>query len=159
MPVGRLARAGRLRRSGGVLGVAVLLAGLSGCSSAVDVAAPADASSAPCAAAAQRWPGTVGGQARRDTTSPSPAVRAWGDPAVIARCGVAAPGPTTDECLAVSGVDWVVHPLSDGVKFTTYGRSPAIEVLVPHHYQPESLLLPAFGAAASAIPQGPHRCR
>lgn len=85
-------------------------------------------------------------------------MRAWGDPAVIARCGLAAIGPTTDPCLDVSGIDWVAHQLTDGVRFTTYGRSPAIEVLVPSAYHPEPLLLPAFTAAASAIPQGPRHC-
>jgi hypothetical protein len=45
------------------------------------------------------------------------------------------------------------------VRFTTYGRSPAIEILVPGAYKPESLLLPAFTQAASAIPQGAHRCQ
>jgi len=71
---------------------------------------------------------------------------------------VAPPGPTTDQCLEVSGIDWVAHRLTDGVRFTTYGRKPAIEVLVPSAYQPEPLLLPAFGKAASAVPQGAHHC-
>jgi len=44
------------------------------------------------------------------------------------------------------------------VRFTTYGRSPAIEILVPSTYKPEPLLLPAFDAAASAIPQGERHC-
>jgi hypothetical protein len=86
-------------------------------------------------------------------------VRAWGDPAIIARCGLSPVGPTTDQCLDVSGVDWVAHQLTDGVRFTTYGRSPAIEVLVPSAYKPEPLVLPAFAAAASTIPQGERHCR
>jgi hypothetical protein len=86
-------------------------------------------------------------------------VRAWGAPPIIARCGLPGLGPTTDPCLDVSGIDWVAHQLSDGVRFTTYGRSPAIEVLVPSAYQPEPLLLPAFGPAASAIPQGQRHCQ
>jgi hypothetical protein len=85
-------------------------------------------------------------------------VRAWGDPAVIARCGLDPIGPTTDQCVSVSGIDWVAHPLTDGMRFTTYGRSPAIEILVPSASKPEPLLLPAFGAAASAIPQGERHC-
>jgi hypothetical protein len=86
-------------------------------------------------------------------------VRAWGEPPIIARCGLPAIGPTTDPCLDVSGIDWVAHQLSDGVRFTTYGRSPAIEILVPSAYQPEPLLLPAFRAAASAIPAGQRHCQ
>jgi len=61
--------------------------------------------------------------------------------------------------VSVSGVDWVAHELTDGVRFTTYGRSPAIEILVPSAYQPEPLLLPAFGPAASVIPLGERRCQ
>jgi len=117
------------------------------------------AGSSTCRSVAGHWPKTVGGQSLRETSPPSDAVRAWGDPAIIARCGVPAIGPTTDQCLEVSGVDWVAHRFTDGVRFTTYGRSPAIEILVPSAYKPEPLLLPAFGAAAAAIPQGDHRCQ
>jgi Protein of unknown function (DUF3515) len=140
------------------LGSALLLVSVSGCSS-LDVADPAEADSPACRSVAAHWPRTVGGRALRPTSSSSAAVRAWGDPAIIARCGVAPIGPTTDQCLEVSGVDWVAHRLTDGVRFTTYGRTPAIEVLVPGAYQPEPLLLPAFGAAASAIPQGERHCQ
>jgi len=136
----------------------LIVVGLTGCSS-VDVVDPADSGSAACRAAAARWPETVGGQSRHATSSSSVAVRAWGDPAIIARCGVAPVGPTTDQCLEVSGVDWVAHRLTDGVRFTTYGRSPAIEILVPSDYEPEPLLLPAFSTAASAIPQGARHCQ
>ena len=139
--------------------VLLILGGLTACSSSIDVATPADAGSAACRSAADHWPKTVGGQLLRTTSSSSDAVRAWGDPAIIARCGVAPLGPTTDQCLSVSGVDWVAHQLTDGVRFTTYGRSPAIEVLVPSAYKPEPLLLTAFGAAATVIPQGEHRCQ
>ncbi|HEY8821782.1 MAG TPA: DUF3515 family protein [Dermatophilaceae bacterium] len=119
---------------------------------------PVGAGSTACRSAAAHWPRTVGGQSVRPTSSSSDAVRAWGDPPIIARCGLAAIGPTTDQCVSVSGIDWVAHPLTDGVRFTTYGRSPAIEILVPSAYKPEPLLLPAFGAAASAIPQGDRHC-
>jgi hypothetical protein len=104
------------------------------------------------------WPKTVAGQSVRPTSSSSDAVRAWGDPAIIARCGLAPIGPTTDQCVSVSGIDWVAHPLTDGMRFTTYGRSPAIEILIPSAYKPEPLLLPAFGAAALSIPQGERHC-
>jgi hypothetical protein len=143
----------------GVLAVLCTLALLlGGCSSGVEVSVPAGGSSPACAAVATRWPTTVGGKATVDTSPADPAVHAWGDPPVIARCGLPEPGPTTDQCLGVSGVDWVAHRLSDGVRFTTYGRSPAIEVLVPSDYSPEPLLLGAFTRAAQAVPQGERRC-
>jgi hypothetical protein len=140
--------------AGGLLCAGVLAA----CSAAVEVTAPARAGSPACAAAAARWPATVSGQERVETTADSGSVAAWGDPAVIARCGLAALGPTTDACLDVDGVDWVVRRLSDGAAFTTFGRDPAIEVLVPEAYAPEPLLLPAFGAAAKALPTNGRTC-
>jgi hypothetical protein len=132
---------------------------LVGCSSAVEVTAPAEAGSAACAAAARSWPAIVSGLARRDTTSDSPAVAAWGEPAVIARCGVPALAPTADPCIDVNGVGWVETALSDGTRFTTFGTDPAIEVLVPSTYAPGGLLLPVFTDAATALPTNGHRCR
>jgi Protein of unknown function (DUF3515) len=147
-----------MRRPGTILGAVLIVGGLAGCTS-IDVRAPAEAQSAACRPVAAHWPRTVGGQSLRATSSSSPSVRAWGDPAIIARCGLPPIGPTTDTCLDVNGIDWVAHQLTDGVRFTTFGRSPAIEVLVPGAYQPEPLLLPAFTKAASAIPQGRQRCQ
>jgi hypothetical protein len=147
----------RAYRSAG-LGALLLVGGLLGCSSTTEVAVPDGAGSAACRAAATHWPKTVGGHSLRATSSSSAAVRAWGEPAIIARCGLALVGPTTDPCLDVSGIDWVAHQLTNGVRFTTYGRSPAIEVLVPGAYKPEPLLLPAFGAAAAALPQTGRHC-
>jgi hypothetical protein len=77
---------------------------------------------------------------------------------VVWRCGVTPPGPTTDECIEVDGVDWVRHPLADGSSFTTYGRDPAVQVLVPDAYAPEPLVLPPFSKVVAALPQGEHRC-
>lgn len=153
-----------MRRAGrfGLLGaVAVLSAApLAGCSRSVAVAVPAQGTSSACAALARAWPASVSGLEPVDTDPASPAVRAYGDPAVIARCGVAEPGPSTD-CLSVSGVDWVVSTLSDGAKFVTFGRSPALEVLVPEgHTTPgnEGSLLPVFGPAAQALPSDGRHC-
>ena len=105
-----------------------------------------------------RWPERVAGEAPTATSPRSARTAAWGDPAVIATCGSPALGPTTSECLDVDGVYWVAEQLSDGAKFTTYGRDPAIVVLVPKAYAPEPLLLPAFAQAAKALPDTGRRC-
>ncbi|NHA68161.1 DUF3515 family protein [Phycicoccus flavus] len=128
---------------------------LSGCSSAVEVAVPG----AGAACGEVPWPSTVSGLDRRATDPTDPAVAAWGDPAVVARCGVAAPGPTSTECLEVDGAGWIPEPLSDGTRFTSFGTQPALEVLVPSAYDPAPLLLPAFTAAAKALPRNDLRCR
>ena len=120
---------------------------------------PGAGASPGCAAAGAAWPAEVSGMPRRDTDPLDPAVAAWGDPAVIARCGVAAPGPTDTECLEVDGVGWIPERLSDGTRFTSFGTEPAIEVLVPRAYAPEGLLLPVFGPAARALPPNGLACR
>jgi hypothetical protein len=127
----------------------------------VHVAAPAHHGA--CEAVMPLMPSSVGGRAASDrfvaTAGDRRDIRVWGEPAIIATCGWPALGPTADECLEVDGVDWVVQRLSDGARFTTYGRDPAVEVLVPHAYAPEPLLLPAFGDAARALPANGRRCR
>jgi hypothetical protein len=131
---------------------------LAACSSGVDGTAPARATEPACAAAAGAWPAAPSGQQPVAVRTSSPSVRAWGDPAIIARCGVEPPAPTTLDCVEVDGIDWVAEPLSDGTRFTTFGRDPALEVLVPRHYAPEALLLPAFGPAAATLPTTGLRC-
>lgn len=125
----------------------------------VPVSAPPAATDPACARLAERLPATVRRHGRVPTTSPSPAVAAWGRPAVVWRCGVSPPGPTSRDCLSVDGVDWVEVPLDDGTAFTTYGRDPAVQVLVPHDGSPDPLILPTFSAVVSTQPQGLRRCR
>ncbi|HET7399240.1 MAG TPA: DUF3515 family protein [Intrasporangium sp.] len=128
----------------------------SACSRAVEVAVPSGADVPVCRAPA--WPAAVGGRGRVETTPASAAVAAWGDPAIVARCGLAPLGPTSDPCVTVDGVDWVVRALSDGSAATTYGRDPALEVLVPAAYGPAPLLLPAFSQAARRLPATSRHC-
>jgi hypothetical protein len=105
------------------------------------------------------WPTTVGGQARVSTTPDGAAHAAWGEPAIIARCGAAALAPTEEPCIDVDSVGWIPEKLSDGTRFTTFGTDPAIELLVPSTYAPESLLLPAFTKAAKGLPPNGLECR
>ena len=147
----------RRRLTGALLALAAAT-GLTACSGpgSVDASPAAQAGSSACTKASAQWPATVAQQKTRPTSAKSDTVRAWGDPAIIARCGVTSPGPTTDECFDVDGIDWVGHQLSDGFRFITYGRSPAIEVLIPEKYQGWGVA--AFTAAARTIPQSTHRC-
>ncbi len=129
---------------------------MSGCSSAPEVTAAPQSSAPVCSALA--WPSSVSGRTRTATRPDAPWAAAWGDPALIARCGLDPLGPTTDSCVTVDGVDWVVRELSDGGAATTYGRDPAVEVLAPAAYGPVPLLLPAFTPAATALPTNGRRC-
>ena len=65
---------------------------------------------------------------------------AWGDPAIILRCGVEQPkdlGPAS-RCDMVDGVGWFSEETSDGYLFTTIGRDFYVSVEVPHDYAPEA---------------------
>lgn len=153
-------RAGaRSRLTLGVATVAAVATTVSACGDGrVQAVTASSASASACAMTADQWPARVDGQKRRDTTADDPTVAAWGDPAIIARCGVTSPGPTTDPCVTVSGVDWVGHQLDDGFRFVTFGRAPAVEVLVPQHYTSGSFVLGAFRDAAASLPRTGHHC-
>ena len=138
--------------------VAVSATALGGCSRAVEVTLPAYANDPACQRVATRWPATVTTLDARRVSVDSPAARAWGDPPILALCGTEPIGPTDRPCLAVDGVDWVLLPASDGTRFTTYGRTPAIDVFVPARYAPEGMVLPSFAAAAQALPENGHHC-
>jgi hypothetical protein len=153
----RTARCGRAAATAGSAALAALLT--VACGDGAVRAVPFEASdSALCQSVADHWPTTVGPHEPRVTAVQTRGVAAWGDPPIVARCGKAPPPPTTDPCLDVNGVDWVLTELDDGAMFTTYGRDPAIEVLVPDVYQTSPLLLPAFGPAAEQVPQTLGRC-
>src|SRR5213595_1917115 len=86
---------------------AVSVLTLSACSPAVDVQPAADAANAACAPMMIALPDTIDDATLRKTNSQATA--AWGDPSVlILRCGVNIPGPTTDRCVTVNDVDWVI---------------------------------------------------
>ncbi|HRW18248.1 MAG TPA: DUF3515 family protein [Dermatophilaceae bacterium] len=163
-------RGGRPRAGAGrvlVAAVAVATLGLAGLgwltivrarTPAVAVSLPAAADDPACQRLSAVWPVQVLGLPPRRVSVESPAVRAWGDPAIVAICGYPAPAPSTSGCLTVDGVDWVLQQRSDGVQATTYGRSPAMDVLVPTAYTTDQRVLPALSAVARTLPETGHRC-
>jgi len=131
------------------LGAAVLL---TGCSQAVPFDAAPDAADADCAAVSVRLPDEVAGLAERETNAQG--TGAWGAPAsVLLRCGVEPPGPTTLRCVSVDGVDWIIDE-SDAPRylFTTYGRTPAVEVVVDNDVVSGTTAIADLSPAVSVIP-------
>jgi len=107
-----------------------LLGLLSGCAGTIALQ-PAEAANDPaCAEVMVRVPDLVAGLDRRSTNAQSTA--AWGDPAaVILRCGVPDGGPSVLPCFTVDNVDWLRDDANDpNFTFVTYGRNPAVEVLI-----------------------------
>jgi hypothetical protein len=133
---------------------------------AVAVAAPAPENSSTatkCAALTKAAPQTVADQSRRPTNPASTLTAAWGDPAIILRCGVPEPtmlkpgspnyDPTADATF-LNGVSWLIEKTSNGYKFTAYQRAVYVEVDVPAAYQPETnALVDLSQAVIDTIPR------
>jgi hypothetical protein len=138
----------------------VALTGLSGCSGGADPAvSPAPrASDAACARALAALPARVLGAAR--TPLNVLAAAAWGEPAIVLRCGVPELGPSTDRCVTVDDVDWVVRATADLTTITSFGRSPAVEVGIPRSYGDTSAADAAvdLGPVARALPKTSRAC-
>lgn len=136
------------------LAVAAVL--LAGCSSAVDVAPAKDAANPKCAPMMVALPDSIGGASLRKTNSQATA--AWGDPSlVVLRCGVNVPGPTTDRCVSVNGVDWVIKEGNPVWTLTTFGRDPATEILMDPDKISSATVLADLAAAAGKIASS-HGC-
>ncbi|SJM62388.1 DUF3515 family protein [Agrococcus casei] len=107
---------------------------LSGCSNGGTVAVdPAENASDPgCASIVLNLPDAISeGEVQLDKRQTSAqATGAWGSPtAVIMRCGVAEPAPSSAACTTVDDVDWVnVAVEGSTYTFVSYGRTPAVEV-------------------------------
>lgn len=119
----------RSRRLAAVAGAIALAAGLAGCSTTVHLEPAADANDPACANVSVLLPDTIGGYERVWTDAQ--ATGAWGDPTVVLRCGVEPPAPSDLVCTTLGGVDWLVlEQEEERQRLVTYGREPAIEVII-----------------------------
>ena len=125
-------------------------AAATGCSPVASVESAPDAANPDCAAVIVALPGEVAGYELRETDSQSTA--AWGNPSqAILKCGVPVPGPTTDPCASVNGIDWILREGEETWTATTYGREPAVEVIFHPNEVASSTLLVQLGNAVSKI--------
>ena len=106
----------------------------------VQVAPPTGTDTAQCQAVVGVLPQRLDTLDPRVVDPASPLVRAWGDPAVVLRCGVPVPAgyDPTATCLDVNGVGWYAERQDRGVRFTSRWSTPRIEVTVPAAYAPEA---------------------
>ncbi|GGC94872.1 hypothetical protein GCM10011512_22370 [Tersicoccus solisilvae] len=148
-------RPGRIdrTRTAAVVAVTGIAATLTGCAPTVDVAPAAQSNDPRCAPVMIALPHELAGKTRRTTTSQATA--AWGDPsAAVLRCGVRPPGPTTERCVSVNGVDWIaVQEKNDTWRLTTYGREPAVELLLDTSRAASSTVLVELAGPVSALPR------
>jgi hypothetical protein len=124
--------------------LAVLLLGAA-CSDAVSVDAPrlSGAARRECRALVAALPDRVADLDRRETTTGEGYGAAWGDPAIVLRCGVGPPAgfDAYSRCQNANGVDWYI-PESQlrgtrvDTTMTAVGRSRRVEVEIPARYLP-----------------------
>jgi hypothetical protein len=88
-------------------------------------------------------------------TPDSPFVVAWGDPAVVLRCGVDRPSAlkpgSADLVIGVNGVFWLPVHQSKATVWTAVDRAVYIEVSVPQSYR-QPPLAPLADAVAKVLP-------
>jgi len=131
---------------------AALSSVVAGCAPIVPLSPAQDAANPACAAVTVRLPDTLAGLAVRETNAQSTA--AWGQPAyVIVRCGVKVPPPTASSlCVTVDGIDWLRDDSGDpNFVFTTYGRDPAVEVIIDSDGDPNN---PDDGVSGESVLSG-----
>lgn len=126
-----------------VLAVAtVAAAGLVACgapgSVSVTASQPTGVAVEECADLIHALPTLVLGQEARDVEPADAPAAAWGDPAVVLRCGVERPVQleASSPCLVANDVGWLADEDSESVVvFTTIGRSTYVELSVPTAYE------------------------
>ncbi|MEP7089758.1 MAG: DUF3515 domain-containing protein [Nocardioidaceae bacterium] len=129
----------------GVVACSLLLLAAAGCSDTLSVDAPrlsgADADA--CRALVEALPGHVADQPARAVEAGSGYAAAWGDPAIVLRCGVPRPKGFNaySGCEDTNGVGWYI-PESQrtgdvvAITMTTIGRAQNVEVRIPAAYVP-----------------------
>lgn len=122
---------------------------------------PPPGSDAICAAVLRRVPVTLSGLATRRVSSVSTSVAAWGDPAVVLRCGVPRPAALVPQSAsyvqeigdsAGRTVEWLPETQKHQTVWTTIDRTIYVEVTVPKKYDGASMITPLTTAVAAATP-------
>lgn len=132
---------------------AAVMAGLSGCASTIHMEPAVEANDPLCAEVTVRLPDSVGDQSRVWTDAQATA--AWGTPSsVLVTCGLEPPAPTTQQCVSLGGVDWIVdESQTPKLRLTTYGREPAVQVYVDTTILSADSVLQSLAGAVQQLPK------
>lgn len=125
---------------------------LSGCTQSVVLEPAEDANHPGCAEVMVRLPSEIGDLTQRYTTAQ--ATSAWGEPAaIILRCGIAPVMVSELPCVTAGEVDWLVDDsAAPNFRFISFGRDPAIEVIVDSESASGISALEAVGLAVATNP-------
>ena len=133
--------------------VLCILVGVSACSSSLSVEPAEGAENQFCTDLGAILPVSLGGALLRDTNPNSPATKAWGDPAIVLRCGAAIPTAysASSQLLTVNDVNWYPEELEAGMRFTSMETSELVEVSLPAAYQNTADILTELSSAISTL--------
>jgi len=134
------------------------LTALAGCAPTIAMEAAPQSNDPACADVMVRLPDQVDGEPRRWTDAQ--ATGAWGSPAsVLLTCGLDAPGPSTLVCQTVDGVDWLMDDSeAPKYRFTTFGRTPAVQVYLDYDVVSGRDVLSALSSAVQQLPTDGRTC-
>jgi hypothetical protein len=94
-----------------------------------------------CSALKASLPAQVTAGAERRTAEPvSDTTAAWGNPAIMLRCGVPAGNPL-DDPYTFNDVHWAMHDTGASRTWTTTGRKVNVAVQIPDAYSSQAELL------------------
>jgi hypothetical protein len=132
---------------------------LAGCSSkpspvAVAPPAPAGAAASDCARLVNALPATLEGQGTRATRPRSPLTHAWGQAAVVLRCGVPRPaGIAGAQIVIVNGVRWFKGSGQGSISWTALRPDTYVAVTIPTSYEDQgAFLVDLASPLKSALP-------
>ncbi len=150
------------------MGAVACLWVLGGCGvSAVSVETPgmSAATAGTCRGLVDALPARVGDQTKRAVEPADALGAAYGDPAIVVRCGVGRPAgfDRFAACQVVNGVAWFVpedqaFDQTSDVVLTTIGRRPRVELVVPGELRPPAAAMVDVAATVKAHTTVTHRC-
>lgn len=91
-----------------------------------------------CSALLDDLPQVVDDAIRRDVSPADLPAAAWGQPAIVLRCGVPMPAAYAPDAqlLDVDGIGWLPVEAEGGSLFTSVDRTVLVEVAIPDDYEP-----------------------
>ena len=130
----------------------------------VEDTAPQGRAATACGDLVDDLPPQVADQAVREVSPADAPAAAWGDPAIVLRCGVDVPSGFTDTstCTTVDGVDWYIPEaqLQAGgdLTMTSVNRDVSVEVELPEEYFPPATALADLAPAVSGATEATGEC-
>lgn len=125
---------------------------LTGCAATVNLEPAENANDPACAEVSVRYPDRIGELEQRFTNAQ--ATTAYGEPAaVLVRCGLEPVFVSALPCVTAAEVDWLVDDSdAPNFRFISFGRTPAVEVIVDSENASGITALESLGQSVSKLP-------